>query len=118
MSRTIVADTTRPDLAGVNSILEGLPAGESGLLAAIGTVQEEEVDVAQAGLIHRLLDGSSNSIIRLIATGKLGGVENVLALQASCVLAATEKVADGLAGLTLVAVHLSAVEASVATEQS
>lgn len=38
MSGTIVADTARPDLAGVDSILEGLPAGEPGLFAAVGTV--------------------------------------------------------------------------------
>lgn len=118
MSGTVVADATRTDLTVVDSILEGLPAGESGLLPAIGTVQKEEVDVAQAGLVNRLLDGSSNSIIRLVTAGKLGGVENVLALQASGVLAATEKVADGLAGLTLVAIHLGAVKASVATQQS
>ncbi|CAH0056248.1 unnamed protein product [Clonostachys solani] len=84
------------------------------LFAAVGTVQQEQVDVAQAARLDRLGDGALDGIVRGLVVGELGGVEDVLAAQTLGVLRPKQEVLDGQAGLALVVVHLRAVEAAVA----
>lgn len=118
MSRTKVADASSANFTRINSIFKGLPARKSGCLSTIRAMKEEQVNVSQARGLNRFLDGSSHSIIRLVAAGELGGVPNILALQTRRVLTTGEKVTDGFTGLALIVVHLCAVKTAVAGEKA
>lgn len=61
-----ITHSPRPHLPFRHGILDGLPAGQSRFSTTIGTMQQEEIDVAQTGLLDGLLDGLPN--------GGVGGV--------------------------------------------
>ncbi|CAG9989474.1 unnamed protein product [Clonostachys byssicola] len=105
------------NLQNLHRILQGLPARQARLFPAVGTVQQEQIDVAQTAGLNRLGDGALDGVVRGLVLGELGGVEDVLAAQALGVLRAGEEVLDGQAGLALVVIHLRAVEAAVAHGQ-
>lgn len=114
MTDSKVADPAGLDFAVVDGVLQRLPAGQAGLRPAVGAVEEEEVDVTQAGGVDGLLDGAPDVVVGGAVVGELGGVEDVLPREALRVVAAGEKVADGVSCLALVVVHLRTVKAAVA----
>jgi hypothetical protein len=118
MRRTKVAHTSSTNLACINSILQSLPAGKPRLFPSIWAVKKEQVDVSQIRSLNRLLYRASHNVIRLVAAGELGGVPDILTLQARCVLTAGEEVADSFSSLSLIAVHLGAVEGTVAGKKT
>lgn len=63
MFDAVITDTSRPHFTVTDSILYRLPRLQPFHFASIRTVQEEQVDVAQATLLHRLFDGLACSIV-------------------------------------------------------
>lgn len=114
MSDTKVAHARHPDLPSLDRVLQGPPARQPRLLAAIRAVQQEQVHVAQAGQVDGPLDAPAHGIVAGAAARQLGGVVDVLAPQAVGIVRPAEEVQDGLARLALVVVHLRRVKASVA----
>lgn len=115
MSAAIVAHTSHPNLTRLDSILEGLPTRQPGLLTAIRAVQQHQIYVTQPANIDRLLDAAAHSLVVCAVARELGGVVDVLAGEPFGVFGwVVEKIEDGLAGFALVVVHLGAVKGAVA----
>lgn len=106
-----IADAAHADLAVLDRVFHGSPAFQAGLLAAVGAVEEEEVDVAQPALLDALLDAGSRTVISAIA-GEFGGVVDILAFELRVGLQVVE---DGVADVSLVVVHLGRVYGAVAS---
>ena len=74
-----IAHAAYPDLTLVDGVLDGPPGFEPRLFAAVGAVEEEEVDVAEAACFDRLLDRFAGRVVGGVG-GELGGVVDVGAL--------------------------------------
>ena len=62
-----IADTSSLDLAIVNGIFDCSPTFQPLGLASVWAMKQEKVDVAQATLLHRLLDRPTRCLVAGIA---------------------------------------------------
>lgn len=73
--------------------------------AAIGRVDQEEIDVVKPRVGERLLDGFLGPLVAHLPRADLAGEEDVLPVQAGC--------ADGVGAGCLILVHLCGIDVSV-----
>ncbi len=114
MLHAVVTHAAHFDLSIRDGILNRLPAGQPGRLPSVWAVQEEQVDIAKAAGVDRLLDGLPDSVVGRVVIPQLRRVVDVLTGQPFGVLVAGQVICDSTASLPLVAVPLRRVKAAVA----
>jgi hypothetical protein len=106
MLDSVVADAPNLDLADFNGVLDGPPAIETRLLATIGRVQQEQVNIAKTALLDRLLDGLASRVIGAVG-GQLGREMDILALETLYICLTGQVVCHCFSRLLFIVVHLS-----------
>ena len=106
----VVAHAPHSHLTALDRILHCPPALQPGLLSAVRTVQQEQIDIAKPALLHRSLDGLTRPIVDGVRS-ELAGEMDVFAFEAVDVGGTGDESFDSDAGFVLVMVHLRGVDA-------
>lgn len=108
---TVIADTRDPDFSLKHGVFKRFPAGQTRFFASIWTVQQEQINISQSTLFHRIRDTLSHSLIAPLITRQLACVVNILSLDLRVFFQVRQ---NGGAYFALIVVHLRTVKGTVA----
>ena len=106
----VVAHTRNPNLAFQHGVFQRLPTVQPSFLTAIRTMQEEQINIPQSTLLHRLRNTLPHNLITPIIARQFTRIVYILSLELRVCFQVREDLGTDFA---LVVVHLRAVESAV-----